>query len=125
MTGSIEPGRYAQDASGAWHRIADGEQPPFKPAAMVTVRAAKAIPAPFAAAFEKHDRMIAAKRAAEAEALRTATPGDVLRAIGEEFGILPAMGISRARFKSMLQSNEDEEAARAYARAIANKMGRE
>lgn len=62
-----------------------------------------------------------------AEATRTATPGDVFRAIADEFGILPAVGasVSTARFKPLVTRDDDADAARAYERAIEERQGRE
>lgn len=64
---------------------------------------------------------------APSPATRTATPGDVIRAIGEQFGILAATGahVSTARFKPLVRRNEDEDAARAYAGAVEKQTGRE
>jgi hypothetical protein len=86
--------------------------------------APKPVPPAFRPAMAKHDRMIAAKRAGE-EMKHTATPGDVIRAIGEQFGILAATGanVSSARFKPMARRNEDEDAARAYAGAVEKNTG--
>lgn len=80
----------------------------------------KAAPPAWRTAFAKHDRMIAAKRAAEPEAMRTATPGDVFRAVADQFGILPAVGarVSTARFKPFVHRDEDASASAAYERAI-------
>lgn len=72
-------------------------------------------------------RPVPAPSPAPLPATRTATPGDVIRAIGEQFGILAATGahVSTARFKPIVRRSEDEDAARAYAGAVEKQTGRE
>lgn len=177
MTGKAVPGRYAQDADGAWHLFTDKAALGFKPVAVVTVKVPPVVepdpvpaPAPTAivtiqrpegghvglvigdgmgAAVEAvvasvrtkpapriaKRRVLPDRRQSRANAeqayrdlgdtTRTATPGDVFRAIGEQFGILPAIGaqVSTARFKPLIKRNEDEDAARAYAGAVEDKTG--
>lgn len=191
MTGQKPtPGRYAQDASGAWHLFTDKAALSFKPVAIVTVKAppeqvseptkrmAATLGAPFKLGISRapgsaarpapdpapeqiitiakpgggHVGIVVGDTGAAVEALarsarikaaqprrrpvvsdlealdrRTATPGDVFRAIADEFGILPAMGAHRstARFKPMARRNEDDEAADAYARAVQEGTGQE
>lgn len=153
----VTPGRYALDGDGTWHLFTDRAALAFKPVAVVTVKAPeppiiavdmgvkpavvavparkarraaatpKPVPAAFQPAFAKHDRMIVAKRAADGGSTRTATPGDVFRAIGEQFGILPAMGarVSAARFKPMGKRDADADAARDYERSVRDRQSRD
>lgn len=92
---------------------------------------------PFDLAFAKHDRVVAAGRAAQsrrspidphltAQVNRTATPADVFRAVADQFGILPATGNHRscARFKPLVRRDEEAEAALAFERGVEERQAR-
>ncbi len=143
---AVEPGRYALHPDGTWRRFTERAELDFKPTACVTVKAPKVAPAPETAPEPAPLTVAPARAKREAKPFklkvgrapgsaraarivppadpvfdtRTASPADVFRAVADQFGILPAMGQSRscARFKPLVQRDEDGEAAEAYARAV-------
>ncbi len=106
-------------------------KPPFKLGITNAPGSAKRRPIelrrPVPVTAERAREIAAQARRDVVEPRRTATPGDVFRAIADEFGILPAVGASTscARFKPLMARDDDADAARAYERAIEERQGRE